>query len=89
MDQIESGQLVVRDENRKEHTVNCAQLDCGYRFEVAPGDWRFESDPVVTRKIREILVQLKAHGGCDGVNPDSLEATVAALSRILIRQIPG
>jgi hypothetical protein len=81
-----NGHVVVRDFQGNERPIHCALIDCGYQFEVSPGEWRHESDPVVSRMLRDTMLKLTANVDCDGIDAKSLDEQLTILSRVLTRQ---
>jgi hypothetical protein len=82
----QNGEVVVRDFQGKEYSLHCALIDCGYHFEVSPGEWRHEGDSGVLQNLRECVLKLTSNAACEGIDEKSLEEQLALLSRILIRQ---
>lgn len=80
------GMISVRDAAGTVYSLHPALLDCGYKVEVAPGDWRDEADPCVPKMALELLLRFqkaKIRGSCGLVG---LDEEMERLTRILIRQ---
>jgi hypothetical protein len=50
-----SPSIRIRDASGAEYQIGHWQVDCGKRYEVAEGDWRSESDPLVLDELERIL----------------------------------
>ena len=89
MDWHPDGGIRVQDERGAIHVVHRAQLDCGFEFEVQPGQWRHESHPEVIELVGNRFAELKSKAAIldSPDTADTLEEELAILAKVLLRQV--
>lgn len=89
IDWSSDGGMVVRDSRGRTAIVDRCQIDCGYEFEIAPDDWRFESHPEVLRMLGIRFFELRNRAQAGESLDEPLRQELGVLARVLLRQLGG
>jgi len=88
LDATPYGEVEVRDRRGTRYKLLKVQVDAGNEYEIAPGDWRHESDSEVLTRLRDLLVKLRTSESAPGSVP-AMNHAIDLITRILIRNSVG